>query len=779
MTRLPIIALLLLASPNLPAALSEERFSTDSPLGLCVDDIAALNAMPQQQLLEQGFIDVTAPPFAADPTGSKDSTEAIRNAVFFGRHHKLAVWFPLGEYLVSDTIDCRGGWSDERTEQLLYLPFCELWPCVLIGERKGSHRPTIKLAPHSPGFDKPGKPVLSFMSRRWVRRRPFERPVDGPLNGATGFNQLLYGIDVEIGAGNSGAAAVSFEQAEGSTIQDCEFRVGEGYTGLKNGPGGGGGVYNLTVKGGRIGSLNEGVGRPGVLYTGCRFENQREAVMDYSCRGALVLVGCEFKADPGVRWMRGRQGVWPPNCLNAVDCVVDYTGQMIDPLIEAETSVSLLDVWIRQASEKLAITQSGMMCMPSGGDWALVREAGFPYQMKDSKLTTPVYVDSKPVEANYLRAETANAAPPADLRSRHILWDSARFPQWNDPDVVNVRNDPFNAQGDGKTDDTAALQKAIDAHEKLFIPKGVYRVTRPLRLRSISKIIGVSPAYSLIAPMAAEGGAFNDPKNPQPVILTADAADAETQLAFLGVFMPREEVWAPYIVDWRCGGRSFMRCVIPFTGYTENDLNPMSKGLRPWINWKWEEIRELSAYSGVVKHWVQGQGGPYAMSERDPDWPLARVRGHGAGGWYPFVALDGRGHGPNRRRVLVENIKGPFNIYMAHLQYGHGSSEMAIIDSQNVGLYQIKNEEGNQVLEIRGSRQIRAIGFGGVPVPGTPEGKFLIEQSADVTLGGLIWSFAPSEKTRYPVVRVRQVGEVEMATQPYAMPTFFSVGKED
>ena len=37
--------------------------------------------------------------------------------------------------------------------------------------------------------------------------------------------------------------------------------------------------------------------------------------------------------------------------------------------------------------------------------------------------------------------------------------------------------------GDGKTDDTAALQRAIDTHRVLYLPIGLYRVTDTLRLR--------------------------------------------------------------------------------------------------------------------------------------------------------------------------------------------------------------------------------------------------------------------------------------------------------
>ena len=47
--------------------------------------------------------------------------------------------------------------------------------------------------------------------------------------------------------------------------------------------------------------------------------------------------------------------------------------------------------------------------------------------------------------------------------------------------MVNVRN--FGAAGDGTTDDTEALQHALDAgNGVLHLSKGTYRITRPLVL---------------------------------------------------------------------------------------------------------------------------------------------------------------------------------------------------------------------------------------------------------------------------------------------------------
>jgi hypothetical protein len=52
----------------------------------------------------EGIVDVSAPPFNADPLGSKDSTAAIQAAVDWARAHYCAVFFPAGNYMVEETI---------------------------------------------------------------------------------------------------------------------------------------------------------------------------------------------------------------------------------------------------------------------------------------------------------------------------------------------------------------------------------------------------------------------------------------------------------------------------------------------------------------------------------------------------------------------------------------------------------------------------------------------------------------------------------------------------
>ena len=47
--------------------------------------------------------------------------------------------------------------------------------------------------------------------------------------------------------------------------------------------------------------------------------------------------------------------------------------------------------------------------------------------------------------------------------------------------IINVTKDPYYAKGDGKTDDTEAIQKALNDHPDgdyiIYLPHGIYKIT--------------------------------------------------------------------------------------------------------------------------------------------------------------------------------------------------------------------------------------------------------------------------------------------------------------
>lgn len=70
--------------------------------------------------------------------------------------------------------------------------------------------------------------------------------------------------------------------------------------------------------------------------------------------------------------------------------------------------------------------------------------------------------------------------------------------------TINVKQAPFNAKGDGVTDDTAAIQSAIDAAEAspgstVFFPSGIYSYSSQLTVEGNVKLKGVAIFGSTLA----------------------------------------------------------------------------------------------------------------------------------------------------------------------------------------------------------------------------------------------------------------------------------------
>jgi hypothetical protein len=67
---------------------------------------------------------------------------------------------------------------------------------------------------------------------------------------------------------------------------------------------------------------------------------------------------------------------------------------------------------------------------------------------------------------------------------------------------VNVK--AFGAKGDGTSDDTQAFAEAIQSHDKIFVPKGNYRLTGTLTGPK-TQLFGLTPGRSIIGGGASVG----------------------------------------------------------------------------------------------------------------------------------------------------------------------------------------------------------------------------------------------------------------------------------
>ena len=95
--------------------------------------------------------------------------------------------------------------------------------------------------------------------------------------------------------------------------------------------------------------------------------------------------------------------------------------------------------------------------------------------------------------------------------------------------IINIKNPPYNAKGDGATDDTAAIQKAISdmmgQHQMLYFPAGDYVISSTLQWSNKNSsganawgfnwLQGQGPAKSRIR---LKDGVFKDATNPQSMM---------------------------------------------------------------------------------------------------------------------------------------------------------------------------------------------------------------------------------------------------------------------
>ncbi len=623
-------------------------------------NLAVPSELANQKLAALGYVDVTAGPFRADPTGQRDSTKAIQAAVLFARDHQMASFFPPGTYLFSDTLTCVQQLY-QRTNGRTFGG--NRFPIMLVGSRAGAQRPRLVLAPRAAGFGDPAKPKIfvHFWSRGYLNPTTADRVGDGlppeVEQPNIGMNQVLANLDIVIGEGNPGAVALRHQAAEGSAIEDCTIDATHGLTGIQGGIGSGGSSAGVTVVGGRVGLDFTGYmsgTQPTPVITGFTLRSQTEAAIRSTSRQTLVAVGLKIFADrcagPLIQVGKGLQA--NHGALTLVDGEIEFAGAALAQpervVVATDRGAYLDNVFVRNATKIFADAEQKLELAGHPRGWLHVRQfaaPGRPQENQQRAYRYPVYVEGQPVAT--VCVTKPDAAPPAGLQAQH-LW-SVQFPSFEARGAVNVKDAPFHAKGDGRADDTAALQRAVDAHEIVFLPKGCYLLSRTLELKPRTKLIGVGQTISLLLPSPT--GAFADAAHPAPLVRTADAANAETVLAFLGLYNPRQVLGAQSL-HWRCGGRSIFRSV---------------------------EIHGTATL----------QPAPVLIS------------GHGGGNWYNFRDAAAR--------PLIEHTPGPLRFYQYSVQ--QVSSELR--GAQHVSFFGTKYEGNKPMLAISDCDHIRVFGHGG------------------------------------------------------------------
>jgi len=561
--------------------------------------------------------------FGAAADGEGDDTAAIQAAIDRVQEttEQGIVFIAEGRYRISRTIHL---WSGIR----------------LIGY--GAHRPVFVLGANTPGFQQgheflgTGRYMLQFASRRPAAGEPV---VDA--NEFT-FYSGIGNLDFEIGEGNPAAIAVRFHVAQHSFLQHMRFQVGDGRAALEDV---GNGAIDLQIEGGEYGVISVRTSPAWqFLLMDSSLTGQRRAAIHTQEVGMTLVRDRIARTPVAVEITHGMT-----EQLFGRDLVLEDIGRsavVLGDARKAHHEVTLDHVVCRNVPQ-IVQSETG-----SGGMFAV---KGSSHRYVEQHLTIGVEVGpdgrERGVEVRHRERAVAGRIVASDVPSLPSMRE------W-----VNVRT--LGAKGDG-SDDTAALQAAIDGHRVLYFPSGTYRVTNTLRLRADSVLIGFNPTTTLIT-VTDEAAKFTGEGEAVPVVQSAKGGAAV--LTGIGIDTEAMDRRAAGLV-WRAGPGSMVEDVNFMRGPERRNpaLNPnLPRPAQPPQN-----SAAYAAYMGVQypSLWVKDGGG-----------------GIFRGIWTANTLA--------KAGLLVENTTTPSVVYQMSCEH-HMLHETQFHHASNWTVYALQTEEEN------------------------------------------------------------------------------------
>jgi len=420
--------------------------------------------------------------------GVADDSDAIQQAINKVQETTVQgiVFIPEGRYRISKTI--------------------LVWPGIrLIGY--GAKRPVFVLGKGTAGFQQGIGYMVVFTGGRPDATRQRRRRGE-PLAGIVPPNDLIpdanpgtfysamSNIDFEIQDGNPAAIGIRFHVAQHCYLAHMDFHIGSGLAGLHDV---GNEAEDLHFYGGQYGIMTRKPS-PGWQFTllDSTFEGQARAAIKEHEAG-LTLIRDQFNhvptaisIDPGYSdelWVKDSR-------------FEDISGPavIISNEKNAHTEVNFENAVCRHVSTFASFRESGEKLDGKGEIYQVNRLThGLTFSAPGATPEIKTTYDARALSA--LPPPVPSDIPPVPSQN---TW-------------VNLHT--LGAKGDGVTDDTAAIKKAIADHRTIYFPSGRYIVTDTITLKPDTVLIGLSPTTTQID-LPDSTPAFQGPGSPKALLET-------------------------------------------------------------------------------------------------------------------------------------------------------------------------------------------------------------------------------------------------------------------
>lgn len=577
---------------------------------------------------------LTSDRFPVRADGVADDGQAIQAAIDRAAEHGEGILFvPPGRYRITRTI--------------------YIWPAVrLIGY--GETRPVFLLADNTPGYQQGlgymflfagGKPRaqqrVDFATGRPPVAIEGTVPPDASIPDANPgtFYSGMSNVDIEIGKGNPAAVGIRCHYAQHSILTHMDFRIGDGLAGLKDV---GNEAEDLHFYGGQYG-IDTIMPSPGWQFTliDSTFDGQSKAAIKEREAG-LTLIHNTFRNVPTAISIDPAYSdeLWVENSRfeNISGPAILFGNEK-----NTRTEVNLVDIACHGVKTFAQLRESGRIFSGPGENY-VVKSFSYGLTLKNA-------TDWGRIESSF----DAQAVTQLPSDKGDVIVPLPPASTWVNLQTLGVR-------GDGVSDDTVAIQKAIDEHPTLYIPMGRYLVTDTIHLRPDTVLIGLHPSMTQFD-LKDESPAFQG-AGPPRALLEAPRG-GHNIVSGIGLFTGGINDRAVAAL-WMAGADSLMDDVRFLGGHGTN--LPDGKRMNPYNN--------------------THTGDPDPRYKWDVQYPSLWIANGGGGTfaniWTPSTYASAG--------LLISDTSTPGRVYELSSEH-HVRNEIRLVRAENWDLYALQTEE--------------------------------------------------------------------------------------